>query len=205
EETGLLPHINAGIMAEAEIRALRQVSASQGIMLETVSDRLGRKGGPHFGSPDKMPSARLAMIEAAGRARVPFTTGILIGIGETPAERIEALLALRALHETYGHIQEIIIQNFRAKAGTRMAGAAEPTLDDHRWTIAVARLIFGPHMSIQAPPNLRSGELGPLISAGLNDWGGVSPVTPDHFNPEAPWPELARLARETESAGKVLV
>ena len=205
EETGLLPHINAGIMAEAEIRALRQVSASQGIMLETVSDRLGRKGGPHFGSPDKMPSARLAMFEAAGRARVPFTTGILIGIGETPAERIEALLALRALHETYGHIQEIIIQNFRAKAGTRMASAAEPTLGDHRWTIAVARLIFGPHMSIQAPPNLRSGELGPLISAGLNDWGGVSPVTPDHVNPEAPWPELARLARETASAGKVLV
>lgn len=205
EDTGLLPHINAGIMSEDEIRALRDVSVSQGIMLETVSDRLSQRGGPHFGSPDKLPSVRLAMVEAAGRARVPFTTGILIGIGETRTERVEALLALRELHERYGHIQEIIIQNFRAKPGTKMAYAPEPTLEDHLWTLAVARLIFGTDVSVQAPPNLRSGELVALVSAGLSDWGGVSPVTPDHVNPEAPWPELARLARETAAAGKVLV
>jgi len=205
EETGLLPHINAGIMSEDEIRALRDVSVSQGIMLETVTGRLSQKGAPHFGSPDKLPAVRLAMIEAAGRAAVPFTTGILIGIGETRVERIEALLALRSLHEKYGHIQEIIIQNFRAKLDTKMADAPEPTLEDHQWTIAVTRLIFGADVSVQAPPNLRSGELDPLVSAGLNDWGGVSPLTPDHVNPEAPWPELARLARETAAAGKVLV
>ena len=205
EETGLLPHINAGIMSEDEILALREVSLSQGIMLETVSDRLSQRGMPHFGSPDKVPAVRLAMVEAAGRAAVPFTTGILIGLGETRAERIEALLELRDLHERYGHIQEIIIQNFRAKSGTKMAKAPEPTLEDHQWTIAVARLIFGAEVSVQAPPNLRSGELGPLVRAGLNDWGGVSPVTPDHVNPEAPWPELDLLARETAEAGKVLV
>jgi len=205
QETGLLPHINAGIMSEEEIRALRDVSVSQGIMLETVSDRLSQRGGPHFGSPDKLPAVRLEMVAAAGRAAVPFTTGILIGIGETRAERVEALLALRDLHDRYGHIQEIIIQNFRAKPGTKMVDAPEPTLEDHLWTIAVARLIFGTDVSVQAPPNLRSGELAPLVSAGLSDWGGVSPVTPDHVNPEAPWPELARLARETAAAGKVLV
>ncbi|MBY6058767.1 5-amino-6-(D-ribitylamino)uracil--L-tyrosine 4-hydroxyphenyl transferase CofH [Leisingera daeponensis] len=205
EETGLLPHINAGIMTEAELSALREVSVSQGIMLETISDRLSQRGGPHFGSPDKLPAVRLAMVESAGRASVPFTTGILIGIGETRTERIDALLALRTLHDTYGHIQEIIVQNFRAKPGTKMADAPEPTLEDHQWTIAVARLIFGKNVSVQAPPNLRSGELEPLISAGLSDWGGVSPLTPDHVNPEAPWPELERLARETARAGKVLV
>jgi FO synthase len=204
DETGLLPHINAGVMPEDDIRALRAVSVSQGIMLEGIADSLARRGGPHHGSPDKAPAARLETIAAAGRARVPFTSGLLIGIGETRAERIEALLALRALHERHGHIQEIIIQNFRAKPGTRMAAAPEPTLDDHRWTIAVARLVFGSEVSIQAPPNLRAGELGALVSAGLNDWGGVSPVTPDHVNPEAPWPELDRLARESAAAGKVL-
>lgn len=205
EETGLLPHINAGIMSEAEVLALRDVSVSQGIMLEAISERLCQRGGPHFGSPDKRPDVRLAMIEAAGRAAVPFTTGILIGIGETRAERVEALLALRSLHDQYGHIQEIIVQNFRAKMGTKMADAPEPTLEDHQWTIAVARLIFGTDVSVQAPPNLRSGELAPLVFAGLNDWGGISPVTPDHVNPEAPWPELERLAGETAIAGKVLV
>lgn len=204
-ETGLLPHINAGVMSEKEILSLREVSVSQGIMLETTSERLSERGGPHFGSPDKHPAVRLDMIDAAGRARVPFTSGILIGIGETRAERIDALLALRALNERHGHIQEIIIQNFRAKPGTKMAGAAEPDLNDQLWTIAVARLVFGPWMAIQSPPNLRADGLRPLIDAGINDWGGVSPVTPDHVNPEAPWPELERLAQETARAGKTLV
>ena len=204
DETGLLPHINAGVMTGEELLMLRKVSASQGIMLETASDRLGERGRPHFGSPDKVPARRLEMIAGAGEARIPFTSGILIGIGETRAERIEALLALRALHRKYDHIQEIIIQNFRAKPGTRMVSAPEPSLDEHRWTIAVARLIFGPDMSIQAPPNLRAGELAPLVQAGINDWGGVSPVTPDHVNPEAPWPALVRLNEETAKAAKTL-
>lgn len=203
-ETGLIPHINAGIMTEAEVRSLRDVSASQGIMLETTSDRLSERGMPHFGSPDKLPAVRLANIDAAGRAKVPFTSGILIGIGETRAERIDALLALRTSHATYGHIQEIIVQNFRAKPNTKMATAPEPTLDDQIWTVAVARLIFGPDMSIQCPPNLRAKNLKALVDAGINDWGGVSPVTADHVNPEAPWPELEVLAKETASAGKTL-
>jgi FO synthase len=205
KETGLLPHLNPGVMDEAWLTRLRKVSVSQGIMLETASDRLSRRGGPHFGSPDKVPAMRLATLQAAGRARVPFTTGILIGIGETRAERIEALLAIRDLHERYGHIQEIIVQNFRAKPGTRMATAAEPTLDEQVWTIAVTRLIFGPAMNIQAPPNLRPEGLAQLVKAGINDWGGVSPVTPDHVNPEAPWPHLAELERATELAGRTLV
>lgn len=205
DETGLLPHINAGVMSADELVLLRSVSASQGIMLETASTRLSERGGPHFGSPDKLPARRLDMIAAAGAARIPFTSGILIGIGETRVERIDALLALRDLHARYGHIQEIIVQNFRAKPNTRMAAAPEPSLDDHRWTVAVARLIFGSAMSIQAPPNLRAGELAPLISTGINDWGGVSPVTPDHVNPEAPWPALALLGDETRAAGKTLV
>ncbi|MFI4994159.1 MAG: 5-amino-6-(D-ribitylamino)uracil--L-tyrosine 4-hydroxyphenyl transferase CofH [Hyphomicrobiales bacterium] len=205
KETGLLPHLNPGLMDEAWARRLRGVSVSQGLMLETASDRLSKRGGPHFGSPDKAPAARLAAIEAAGRAGVPFTTGILIGIGETRAERIEALLAIRDLHERYGHIQEIIIQNFRAKPGTRMAKAPEPSLDEQLWTIAASRLIFGPAMNIQAPPNLRPDGLAELIAAGINDWGGVSPVTPDHINPEAPWPHLQALAEATERAGRVLV
>jgi FO synthase len=205
EKTGLLPHLNPGLMDEAQTRQLRRVSASQGIMLETASDRLSRRGGPHFGSPDKHPSARLATIEAAGRAGVPFTTGILIGIGETRLERVEALLAIRDLHERHGHIQEIIVQNFRAKAGTRMANAPEPSLEEQIWSIAAARLIFGPSMNIQTPPNLRPEGLERLIRSGINDWGGVSPVTPDHVNPEAPWPHLQALAEATERAGRVLV
>jgi FO synthase len=205
ERTGLLPHVNPGVMTAEEIAQLRTVSVSQGIMLETASDRLSARGGPHFGSPDKIPALRLRTIENAGKLAVPFTSGILIGIGETRAERIESLLALRDLHERYGHLQEIIIQNFRAKPGTRMASAAEPSLDEHLWTIAVARLLFGPSMNIQAPPNLRSGSLRQLVAAGINDWGGVSPVTPDHVNPEAPWPELLALEQQTAEAGKQLV
>jgi FO synthase len=192
-------------MTRADLEALRKVSASQGIMLESAAERLRRRGGPHFGSPDKDPAVRLATITAAGEAAVPFTTGILIGIGETRRERIEALLALRDLDDRYGHIQEIIIQNFRAKPGTRMADAPEPALADHLWTIAVARLIFGPEMNLQAPPNLNPTALGEMIAAGINDWGGVSPVTRDYVNPEAPWPELAALAHETAAAGKLLV
>ena len=204
-ETGLLPHLNPGVMTRADIDRLRRVSVSQGIMLESAAERLRRRGGPHFGSPDKDPAVRLETIGCAGEAAVPFTSGILIGIGETRRERIESLLALRDLHERYGHLQEIIIQNFRAKPGTRMAQAPEPGLDDHLWTIAVARLIFGPEMNIQAPPNLNPDGLAQMIAAGINDWGGVSPVTPDHVNPEAPWPALDRLAARTAAAGKLLV
>jgi FO synthase len=205
EETGLLPHLNPGVMSAQEIAGLRDVSVSQGLMLETSAERLAQRGGPHFGSPDKAPSVRLETIRAAGEAGVPFTSGILIGLGETRRERIEALLLLRELHRCHGHLQEIIIQNFRAKPGTRMAQHAEPTLDEHLWTIAVARILLGAGMNIQAPPNLRAGSLQRLIAAGINDWGGVSPVTPDHVNPEKPWPELDALAHATADAGKVLV
>ena len=204
EETGLLPHVNPGIMQREELARLREVSVSAGIMLESTSRRLCEKGGPHYGSPDKDPEVRLATLERAGALAVPFTTGILIGIGETRRERVESLLAIRDVHERHGHIQEVIVQNFRAKPGTPMAAAPEPSLEDHLWTIAVARLVMGPDTSIQAPPNLRPGALARLIEAGLDDWGGVSPVTPDHVNPEAPWPHLVELERATESAGKSL-
>ena len=204
-ETGLLPHANPGVMSRDEIEALRAVSVSQGIMLETVAERLSERGGPHFGSPDKVPSVRRETIEMAGACGVPFTSGILIGIGETRAERIDALLALRDLHRRHSHIQEIIVQNFRAKPGTLMAAAPEPPVEELQWTIAMARLIFGPDMNIQAPPNLSPGMLARLIASGVNDWGGVSPVTIDHVNPEAPWPELEQLAAETAANGKTLV
>ena len=204
-ETGLLPHLNPGVMTADDLERLRPVAASMGIMLESASERLCARGGPHWGSPDKLPAARLATIAAAGELAIPFTTGLLVGIGETRRERIEALLALRALHDRYGHLQELILQNFRAKPGTRMADAPEPSLDEHRWTIAVARLIFGPEMSLQAPPNLQPRALTALVRAGINDWGGVSPVTPDHVNPEAPWPHLEALARESAAAGRVLI
>jgi FO synthase len=203
-ETGLLPHLNPGLLDLGDLRALRQVSVSQGIMLESSSERLCERGGPHFGSPDKKPAARLETIRLAGEAGVPFTTGILIGIGETRVERIDALLALRDLQEQFGHIQEIIVQNFRPKEGTLMVNAPIPTLEEHLWTIAAARLIFDASMNIQAPPNLRPGALRPLVDAGINDWGGVSPVTPDHVNPEAPWPHLDALAKATRAAGKDL-
>ncbi|HEX2592396.1 MAG TPA: 5-amino-6-(D-ribitylamino)uracil--L-tyrosine 4-hydroxyphenyl transferase CofH [Rhizomicrobium sp.] len=204
-ETGLLPHVNAGTMTREEIARLRRVSVSQGLMLESTSERLCQKGGPHYGSPDKVPAARLETIRLAGELAVPYTSGILIGIGETRAERVDALLQLRDLHLRYGHVQEIIIQNFRAKPGTKMAQADEPALDDLLWTIAVARIVFGPAMNIQAPPNLSSDDYPALIAAGINDWGGISPVTIDHVNPEAPWPHLDDLRRNTERAGKTLV
>ena len=204
EETGLLPHANPGVMNAEEIERLRKVTVSQGIMLENVSPRLCARGQVHFGSPDKHPQVRLETIRLAGEARVPFTTGILIGIGETRAERLNSLLALRKLHEAHGHLQEIIIQNFRAKPDTRMAGAGEPILEDMLWTIALARIVFGPTMNIQAPPNL-SADCGRLIDAGINDWGGVSPVTPDHVNPEAPWPQLDSLRLTAAAHGKTLV
>ncbi|MCP4333173.1 MAG: 5-amino-6-(D-ribitylamino)uracil--L-tyrosine 4-hydroxyphenyl transferase CofH [Gammaproteobacteria bacterium] len=204
-ETGLLPHVNPGVVTTEDLQALRRVSVSQGLMLESISGRLCQKGGPHYGSPDKDPQSRLHTIRLAGELAVPYTTGILIGIGETRAERIESLLRLRQLHDRYGHIQEIIIQNFRAKEDTKMAKTPEPTVDEHLWTIAIARLLFGGKMSIQAPPNLHEGNLDRFIDAGINDWGGVSPVTPDYINPEAPWPQLDSLAAGTGLAGKTLV
>lgn len=205
KETGLLPHANPGVMTRAEIAALRAVSASQGIMLETASARLCEPGQVHYGSPDKRPEVRLETIRLAGELRVPFTTGILIGIGETRAERIESLIAIRDLQARYGHIQEVIVQNFRAKAKTKRAEAVEPDLEDLLWTVAVARIVLGGAMNLQAPPNLSPGVYQLLVAAGLNDWGGVSPVTPDHVNPEAPWPHLDDLARRTAEAGKILV
>jgi FO synthase len=203
-ETGLLPHANPGIMSRSEIAGLRTVSASQGIMLESLSARLCEPGGVHYGSPDKQPEPRLETLRLAGELRVPFTTGILIGIGETRAERLEALFAIRDLHRGFGHVQEVIVQNFRAKAATKLAGAVEPDLDDLLWSIAAARLILGPAMNIQAPPNLSPGVYPRLIAAGINDWGGISPVTPDHVNPEAPWPAIEELAERTAAAGKLL-
>jgi len=205
QETGLLPHLNPGVMDSADLRRLRPVSASMGLMLESVSMRLCERGGPHFGSPDKRPAKRLATLQAAGELGIAMTTGLLIGIGESRRERIESLLALRAIQDAHGHLQELIIQNFRAKPGTKMAGAPEPALEEQLWTIAVARLLFGPSMSIQAPPNLQPNELDSLVRAGINDWGGVSPVTPDHVNPEAPWPHLTDLARATDAAGRNLI
>ncbi|MBZ9653158.1 5-amino-6-(D-ribitylamino)uracil--L-tyrosine 4-hydroxyphenyl transferase CofH [Phyllobacterium lublinensis] len=203
-ETGLLPHVNPGLLSDADFAALRRVSISQGIMLETTSDRLCTKGEAHHGSPDKVPAARLDTIRRAGQHDVPFTSGILIGIGETREERIDSLLALRDLNDAHDHIQEVIVQNFRPKPGTRMEDVEAPQVEDHLWTIAMARLIFEPEMNIQAPPNLSPGALKQLVDAGINDWGGVSPVTPDHVNPEAPWPHLQELAAETKAAGKDL-
>lgn len=206
DETGLLPHLNPGVMDVVQIRRLRPVAASMGIMLETAAQRLSRKGGPHHRSPDKDPALRLATLRAAGEAGVAFTTGLLIGIGETRRERLEALLAIRDVHDEFGHVQDLIIQNFRAKPGTRMAHAPEPPLEELLWTLAAARLAFGPGMSIQAPPNLSAPESLPrLVAAGINDWGGVSPVTPDHVNPEAPWPEIEALERGTRAADRWLV
>ena len=205
EETGLLPHLNPGVLTSDDVRALRPVSASMGLMLETTSERLSARGGPHFGSPDKEPARRLATIAAGGEGRVPFTTGILIGIGETRAERLDALCAIRELAERHGHVQEVIIQNFRAKPGTRMAAAPEPPLEELLWTIAAARIVLGARAHIQAPPNLSYDDFPRLLDAGIDDWGGISPVTIDHVNPEAPWPEVDRLRTATESRGLDLV
>jgi FO synthase len=200
EKTGLLPHPNAGILGRRELSELREVSASQGMMLESVSERLCGPGGPHEHAPDKRPATRLAMIRRAGELRIPFTSGILIGIGETERERVEALLALRDLHDAHGHIQEVIVQNFRAKPNTPMAAAGEPGLVELMTTCAIARLVMGPAMSIQAPPNL-SADYGPLLLSGINDWGGVSPLTPDFVNPEAPWPDIEGLRALCADAG----
>src|SRR5580765_4295182 len=197
EETTLLPHLNAGVLTREDFELLRPVSASMGLMLETTSERLSRRGGPHFGSPDKLPAARLETLRLAGEALVPFTTGILIGIGETREERLDAL---RAIAVAGPHVQEVIVQNFRAKPGTRMADAPEPPLEELLWTIAAARLILQPEVAVQAPPNLTE-DFSRLLDAGIDDWGGVSPVTIDHVNPEAPWPVLFHLRAATESRG----
>jgi FO synthase len=204
EETGLLPHLNPGNLEPEELAELHSIAPSMGIMLESASERLCGKGMPHYGSPDKVPAVRLQTLENAGVAGVPFTTGILIGIGETRLERIESLLAIRDIHNRHGHIQEIIVQNFRAKQETKMVNAPEPDLNELLWTIAIARILFGASMSVQAPPNLSPGVLPQIVHAGINDWGGVSPVTPDFVNPEAPWPQVQELSRETASAGKYL-
>ena len=205
EETGLLPHCNPGALTEEEARALREVAISQGTMLETLSEGLLKKGGAHFGAPDKKPKVRLETLEAAGRATVPFTTGILVGIGESYRDRVDALLAIRASHERHGHIQEVIVQNFRAKPDTPMATWPEPTVDDMLLAIALARVVMGPKVGVQAPPNLAPLEYGRYLEAGLSDWGGVSPVTPDHVNPERPWPKLDELREVTEGRGFLLL
>ena len=204
KETGLLPHINAGILSEEDFTMLRPVAASAGLMLESASKRLGEKGGAHYGSPDKDPAVRLESLAAAGRANMPMTSGILVGIGETELERIEALVALRDLHRTHGHLQEVIVQNFKPKPGTKMAKAAEPSEEDFLRAIAFARIILPDDVSVQAPPNLNDDRLPHLIDAGIDDWGGVSPVTADHVNPEAPWPEIARLEGICARAGRPL-
>ncbi|HTU02306.1 MAG TPA: 7,8-didemethyl-8-hydroxy-5-deazariboflavin synthase CofG, partial [Candidatus Sulfotelmatobacter sp.] len=203
ERSRLFPHANPGLMAEGDLRALRPVTASLGLMLESVSRRLLRPGGPHHGTLTKQPGARLRVLEAAGRLRIPFTTGLLIGIGETARERVDSLLLIRDLHRRFGHIQEVIVQNFRSKPGIPMAQAPEPSLDEMCRVTAVARLLLGPAMNLQAPPNLTT-DFGRLLDAGINDWGGVSPVTADFINPEAPWPSLGRLRAATEARGFVL-
>ncbi len=202
-QTGLLPHANAGALSQADLERLRTVSPSQGMMIETLAARLGEPGGPHYGAPDKTPERRLATLEAAGRARVPFTTGILVGIGETRAERIDALEAIADAHRRHGHVQEVIVQNFLPKLGTSMHRAPACPPDELLWSIAVARLVLPADVHLQAPPNL-SDDLAPLLAAGIDDWGGVSPVTVDHVNPERPWPALERLQAATEAAGHTL-
>src|SRR5713101_7104888 len=198
---GLLPHANPGVMARPALERLKESNASVGLMLENVSVRLMRDGLPHAKAPDKVPALRLRTIEEAGKLSLAFTTGILIGIGETMEERIDSLLAIRALHEKYGHIQEVIVQNFRAKPDIPMAAHPNPSLEEMLRTLALARLILGEKMNIQAPPNLSYGDFPRLLEAGINDWGGISPVTKDFINPEAAWPQIARLQSETEARG----
>ncbi len=201
EETGLLPHSNAGVMGEGDLKRLKDCNPSMGLMLESVSERLLLPGGAHDNAPDKKPSIRLRTLELAGKLRIPFTTGILIGIGETWEERIDSLCAIRALHQRYGHIQEVIVQNFRAKPTIPMRAHPDATRDDMRKTIALARLILGGEMNIQAPPNLTPDGYELYLEAGINDWGGVSPLTPDFINPEAPWPALKLLQEKSAHAG----
>jgi FO synthase len=202
EETGLLPHLNPGVMTAQDFRWLKPVAPSMGMMLETTSTRLFEtKGAAHFGSPDKDPRVRLRVLEDAGRGNVAFTTGILIGIGETLGERVDAIFALGQVRREYGGIQEVIVQNFRAKPDTKMRGTPDAELADLAATIAVTRLVLGPEAHVQAPPNLVGEEFQLMIDAGIDDWGGVSPLTPDHVNPERPWPQLDELAEVTAAAG----
>ena len=206
EKTGLLPHLNPGVMSWAELQRLKPVAPSMGMMLETTSRRLYEdKHGPHFGSPDKDPAVRLRVLEDAGRSNIPFTTGTLIGIGETPAERVESIFAIRKVARAYNGVQEVIVQNFRAKPDTAMAGMADADLHDLAATVAVTRLLLGPSARIQAPPNLIGDEYGLLLRAGIDDWGGVSPLTPDHVNPERPWPQIDELAARSAENGFRLV
>jgi FO synthase len=204
EQTGLLPHSNPGLMPRDDLRRLRETNVSVGLMLESASTRLLRPRGAHWRAPDKVPVLRLRTIEHAGELSMAFTTGILVGIGETNKERIDALLLIRSAHEQYGHIQEVIIQPFRAKLDIRMADCPDASNEDLLRTIAVARLIFGSEMNIQSPPNLLSDDYPELLSAGINDWGGISPLTKDFINPEAAWPQISALAARTASAGFVL-
>jgi FO synthase len=201
DQTSLLPHANPGVMGPRDLARLREVSPSMGLMLETTSRRLLGKGMAHDNAPDKDPAVRLKTIENAGKLQIPFTTGILMGIGETFNERVDALCAIRELHERYGHIQEVIIQNFRAKPDIPMHAHAEPTLLDFLRTIAVARLVLGGAMHLQVPPNLTPEQYQLLITGGIDDWGGVSPLTIDFINPEAPWPQLRTLARVSAELG----
>ena len=205
EETGLLPHLNPGNMTLLEMEKLREYSVSMGIMLESSSERLCGKGGPHFGSPDKQPVTRLQTMKNAGKLRIPITTGILIGIGETIEERIQSLLDIKNLHKEYGHIQEVIIQNFIPKENTRMKKHSPASKEDLLWTLSAARIIFGKDMNIQCPPNLNSDYLGQILDCGINDWGGVSPITIDHVNPESPWPQIEQLEKITNNKGMELV
>lgn len=204
EKTGLLPHSNPGLMGERDIARLKESNASLGLMLENLSKRLLRPGQPHWKAPDKVPALRIRTLETAGKLKVPFTTGILMGIGETIEERIDSLLAIRDLHERFGHIQEVLVQPFRPKAGTRMENAPAPSLEDLQRTLAISRLIFGAAMNVQTPPNLTPVDYPRLLRAGINDWGGISPVTKDFVNPESAWPQIADLRINVESAGFVL-
>ena len=199
-ETSLLPHPNPGLISAEWIARLAAVSPSMGLMLETTSNALLASGAAHDNAPDKVPTKRLRTIEDAGKQQVPFTTGLLIGIGETPEDRVDTLLAIRDLHDRYGHIQEVIVQNFRAKPGIPMAAVPEPGQGEMLRAVAVARLLM-PNVNIQAPPNLNAPYYEELLDAGINDWGGVSPLTPDYINPEKPWPHLEELRVRTESKG----
>jgi 7,8-didemethyl-8-hydroxy-5-deazariboflavin synthase CofG subunit len=198
---GLLPHTNAGLMTSDEMRALRPLNVSMGLMLESISPRLRARGGVHQAAPDKDPALRMKMIDEAGELRIPFTTGILLGIGENPAERALSLTAIRGTHERHGHIQEVIIQNFRAKPEIAMADAPEPDAYDMARAIATARLVLGSSMNVQAPPNLSPRQIELFLNAGINDWGGISPLSKDYVNPEAPWPHLERLGEQCARAG----
>ncbi len=201
EETSLLPHSNPGTMSRREMEQLRESNPSMGMMLESTSERLHQVGGPHEFAPSKRPSVRIKTLENAGKLRIPFTTGILIGIGETRTERIDALLAIREMHRRYGHVQEVIIQNFRAKENTAMEDHLDPSTEDLLWTVAVSRMILGPGVNIQVPPNLSYDNYQVCLQAGINDWGGISPVTIDYVNPEAPWPPIIDLQRRSAELG----